>query len=277
MNTLGKAHSNRDLAELSRQARRLVIDAIHTVGTGHAGSSLSIIEVLTYLYFNHLNIDPANPDWPERDRLVFSKGHGCPALYAVLSLRGYFAPDLMRTLRRFGSPLQGHPHAGMLAGVDQSTGSLGQGISCGLGTAIGLRMARSTARVFCILGDGEMQEGQNWEAFMAAAHYRTGNLIAIVDSNRLQSDGRVAEIMALDDIADKMRAFGWSVSEIDGHDFDAIAKGVGAASGDRPHFVVANTIKGRGVSYMEDVMHWHHHPIADDEFADAMEQLGVPS
>jgi len=273
MNARAGAVRVEDLREQARQARRLVIDAIHERGTGHAGSSLSIIEVLTHLYFAHLDVDPADPERADRDRLVFSKGHGSPALYAVLALRGYFDRGLMRTLRSLGSGLQGHPHAGMLPGVDQSTGSLGQGISCALGMALGLRMRASKARVFCILGDGEMQEGQNWEAFMAAAHYGVGNLVAILDWNKLQSDGRLDEIMSLGDIAAKLRAFGWTVSTIDGHDFVDIARGLAEAAGDVPHFIVADTVKGRGVSFMEDVMHWHHHPISDDEFAQAMGEL----
>lgn len=262
-----------ELSTLARTARRLIIDAIHTVGTGHAGSSLSIIEVLTYLYFRHLLVDPAHPQDPERDRLVFSKGHGAPALYAVLSLRGYFDPALLRTLRTFGSMLQGHPYAGVLPGIDQSTGSLGQGISCALGAAIGLRMRGSPARVFCVLGDGELQEGQNWEAFMAGAHYRAGNLVAILDYNKLQSDGFVDEVLSLGDIASKLRAFGWSVAEVDGHDYADIARGLNAADRMVPHFVVAHTVKGRGVSFMENVLHWHHHPISDAERDHALRDL----
>lgn len=264
-----------DLKDLARTARRLVIDAIHEVGTGHPGSSLSVIEILTFLYHKHLSIDPTTPDAADRDRLVFSKGHGAPALYAILALRGYFDPSLLRTLRTLGSPLQGHPVAGVLPGIDQSTGSLGQGISCALGTAIGLRMRKSAARVFAILGDGELQEGQNWEAFMAAAHYRVGNLVAIMDYNRLQNDGTIDDVMSLGSITAKMEAFGWSVSEVDGHDFSEIADGLSAANGQIPHFVVAHTIKGRGVSYMENVLHWHHHPISATDRELAMIDLEV--
>lgn len=266
-----------ELRELARSARRLIIEAIHNAGTGHAGSSLSTVEMLTYLYHRHLRIDPVDPLSADRDRLVFSKGHGAPALYAVLALRGYFQPQLLSTLRAFGSPLQGHPFAGVLPGIDQSTGSLGQGISCALGMAIGLRMRKCPARVYAVLGDGELQEGQNWEAFMAAAHYRVGNLVAIVDYNRLQNDGTIEEVMSLGDIATKLTAFGWTVAEVDGHNFPDIARGLSAAAEGQPHFIVAHTVKGRGVSYMENVLQWHHHPISDADREIAMHELEGPA
>jgi transketolase len=265
-----------DGAKLAREAlavRRLILEAIHAVGTGHPGSSLSAVEILVYLYHAHLRIDPSRPDWPERDWMVFSKGHGAPALYAVLARRGYFPTEVLASLRRLGSPLQGHPCAGTALGVDVSTGSLGQGLSFALGLALGFRQDGRANRVVCVVGDGELQEGQNWEAMMAAAHYAADNLAVVVDCNGLQNDGPTQAILALGDIAEKARAFGWAAVSVDGHDFDQLHAAMSARVPGRPTLVVARTIKGKGVSFMEGVVHWHHHPIDADQFAQAMAEL----
>lgn len=262
------------LRELARRTRQSILEAIHTAGTGHAGSSLSIVDVLVYLYTSVLRIDPRRPDWTERDWVVFSKGHGAPALYATLAHAGFFDVSELGTLRALGSRLQGHPKAGTLPGVDVSTGSLGQGLSIAAGLALSFALRGRPNRVICILGDGEMQEGQNWEAMMAAASLGLTNLMAIVDRNRLQNDGPTESILALGDLAAKARAFGWYARTVDGHDFDALAEAFDAAMASRqPAFLVAETIKGKGVSFMEGVVHWHHHPLNDEDFARAMIDL----
>ena len=270
--------TNREKCELTERAkaiRGLVIEAIHTVGTGHAGSSLSMIEILTLLYFRHMRVRPDNPHWPERDYLVLSKGHGSPGLYATLAEAGFLPKKEMLTLRRLGTRLQGHPNANDLPGVDVCTGSLGQGISNAVGLGIGFKHLGKSNRVYCILGDGELQEGENWEAFMAASHFHLDNIVAVLDRNRLQGDGDTEVVMALGHISAKLSAFGWDVSEIDGHDFDALDSALIDAqrAKHRPSFIVANTIKGRGVSYMEGVMEWHHHPINEEQYAVAVAEI----
>ncbi len=264
------------LPEKARQIRASIISAIYLAGSGHAGSSLSIVDVLTYLYDEVLRYDPERPDWPGRDWLVFSKGHGAPALYATLAHAGFFDVSELPSLRALGSRLQGHPKAGLLPGVDVSTGSLGQGLSISVGLALSFRRRSWPNRVFTILGDGEMQEGQNWEAMMAAASFGLNNLIAIVDRNGLQNDGPTEDIIRLNDLAAKARAFDWHAETVDGHDFDAIAASINhALTAGRPVLIVANTVKGKGVSYMEGVVEWHHHPINDSEYAKAMAELGA--
>lgn len=263
------------LTEKARMVRLSILWSIHQAGTGHAGSSLSIVELLTYLYTHVLKYDPTVPEWDDRDWVVFSKGHGAPALYAVLAHSGFFDLGELSTLRGLGSRLQGHPKARLLPGVDVSTGSLGQGLSIATGLALSFRLRQRPNRVFCILGDGEMQEGQNWEAMMTAAMLGLGNLFAIVDRNGLQNDGPTEEIVALTDLGTKAQAFGWQVETCDGHDFDSIAGAFRRALiTDRPAFMIANTIKGKGVSFMEGVVHWHHHPISDDDFSRAVAELG---
>lgn len=268
----------RDLAPLARMAarvRRSVLRAIHAVGTGHAGSSLSAIDLLVLLYAEHLRVRPDEPGWEDRDRVVFSKGHGAPALYAVLAEVGYFPIDELGTLRQLGSRLHGHPVAGTAPGIDVSTGSLGQGLSIAVGLATGLDLRGSPARVFCVLGDGELQEGQNWEAIAYAAGRRLPNLIAIVDRNGLQNDGPTEAIHPLEEVARRWEAFGWTAFDVDGHDLaalDAALERAIAAPG--PAVVVARTVKGKGVSFMEGVVKWHHHPISDDELHAALQELG---
>lgn len=266
----------RGVLEAKAQSIRLsIVESIHAVGTGHAGSSLSMVEILTVLYFRHLKTRPHEPEWPGRDYFVLSKGHGAPGLYATLAEAGYLAKEELLTLRRLGSRLQGHPNAKRLRGIDVSTGSLGQGISNAVGLALGLRHQKLCNRVYCLLGDGELQEGQNWEGFMAAAHYKLSNLTAIIDRNQLQGDGSTEDVMALGDLNAKCRAFGWVVREVNGHDFDALDHALVSPPTNAPLMILANTIKGRGVSYMEGVTEWHHHPINDEQLQVAIADIGA--
>jgi transketolase len=263
------------LAGIARDIRRDVIRAIHAVQTGHAGTSLSMIEILTMLYFRHARVDPARPSWPDRDYVILSKGHGAPGYYGALAHAGFLDREELLTLRQHGSRLQGHPSAKHLPGVDASTGSLGQGLSIGVGLALGSRLAGRPNRVFCILGDGELQEGQSWEAVMAGAALRLDNLVAIVDRNGLQNDGDTERVMPLGDVEAKWRAFGWRVWSVDGHDLSALDGAFRGAlrRGERPAAIIANTVKGKGVSYMENVVKWHHHPINEAEYRQAVLDL----
>lgn len=258
----------------ARSVRELTLRAIHHAQTGHAGSSLSMVELLTYLYFHHLRIRPEEPRWPDRDRVVLSKGHGAPSYYATLALRGYLPVAELSTLRRLGSRLQGHPHAGLLDAVDVSTGSLGQGLSIAAGLALGLRHQGRASRVVCVLGDGELQEGQNWEAAMTASAFGLDNLVAVVDRNGLQNDGPTERIVPLGDLAQKWKAFGFRTLTVDGHEFRQLHAAFTEPGDGRPTAVVANTVKGRGVSFMEGVTEWHHHPINDDELVRALADTG---
>lgn len=254
--------------------RKNLLMAIHAVGTGHAGSSLSLIEILVVLYFQYLKIDPKKPNWEERDWFILSKGHGSPALYATLAAAGYFSEKRLRHLRKFGSGLHGHPVAGALPGIDVSTGSLGQGLSIAVGLALGFRQQGRSNRVVCVLGDGELQEGQNWEAANAASQFGLTNLCCIVDRNGLQNDGETEAIMQLGDLCSRFKSFGWQTIEIDGHDFNAIDKSLRLAQQSLvPCIIVANTIKGRGISFMEGVVKWHHHPISDEQLSLCLSEL----
>ncbi len=248
-----------DLKKTAAQLRISIIRMIEAAGSGHPGGSLSIIDILLYLYTQVLRHDAKKPAWPDRDRLILSKGHACPALYAVMAHCGYFPESELMTLRKLGSPLQGHPDRLRLPGIEASTGSLGQGLSIAVGMALAGQMDKKDYRVYAILGDGECEEGQVWEALMAAPKFKTANLTVIIDSNNGQIDGHVNEIMSLDPLADKLASFGWDVKAIDGHDFAAIA---GAFPADRtavgkPRAVIAHTIKGKGVSFMENQIGWH--------------------
>jgi transketolase len=264
-----------ELVRAARAIRRSLLEMIHAVQTGHLGSSLSMIEILAYLYLHWLRIDSRRPRDPARDRFVLSKGHGAPGLYATLAHAGFFAHAELATLRQLGSRLHGHPVAGELPGIEQSTGSLGQGLSVSAGLALGLRLQQQPCRVVCLVGDGEMQEGQNWEAIAAASAFRLSNLCCIVDRNQLQNDGPTEHIMPLGDLVGRFAAFGWRAVRIDGHDFDALDAALGEAAGaDRPLAIVAETVKGKGVSFMEGQVQWHHHPIDDDQLAQALAELG---
>lgn len=265
----------RSLQVRARSIRERVLRSIHHAQTGHAGPSLSMVELLTIVYFKYLRHDPRSPRDPDRDYFILSKGHGAPGLYATLAEAGIVDPDELRTLRRLGSRLQGHPSAHTLPGVDLCTGSLGQGLSLALGLALGWRARGRANRVYCILGDGELQEGQNWEAAMAAAAYGASAITVLVDRNRLQGDGDTEEVLALGDLAAKWRAFGWETFEVDGHDLEQIDQAIATGQGQdaRPVAVVAHTVKGKGVSYMENVTHWHHHPINDGELEIALREV----
>jgi transketolase len=252
-------------------------------GSGHPGGSLSVIDILTTIYFGRLRHDPKRPDWPERDRVVLSKGHAVPALYSVLAKAGYFPEGQLITLRKLGSPLQGHPDRTALPGIEAATGSLGQGLSISLGLALGLKLSGSPARVYCVLGDGEIQEGQVWEAAMSAPKlghpgHPLDNLVVILDYNKIQLDNFVAKILDLEPVLAKWQSFGWPVLEIDGHDVAQIAKALDQAEATRgvPTFVVAHTVKGKGVSFMENDPEWHGKaPKPAEAIAGIREVLGI--
>ncbi len=264
--------------QLERNANTIrmdIIEEVHSAKSGHPGGSLSIADMMTYLYFVELNIDPKNPKWPERDRLVLSKGHTCPALYSALARRGYFDPAILPTFRHIGSILQGHPDMKHIPGVDMSSGSLGQGISAACGMAVAAKKTGASYRVFAVLGDGELEEGQVWEAFMFAAHYKLDNLCVIVDCNGLQIDGTVEEVMNSAPLVPKAAAFGFHVLEMDGHDFDAIEAAFNDAftTQDKPTMIIAHTVKGKGVSFMENQVGWHGTAPNDAQYEIAMKEL----
>ena len=264
------------LGKTACKVRMGVLTATHGAKAGHP-RSLSAADVFTYLYFRELNIDPQNPKRKDRDRFVLSKGHTAPGLYAALAYRGFFPVDDLPTLRHIDSYLQGHPNMDAVPGVDMSTGSLGQGVSCAAGMALGLKHQGSAARVYTLLGDGEMQEGQVWEALMFAAHYRLDNMCVIIDHNGLQIDGTNEKVMGLGSIPDKLRAFGLNVFQIDGHDFQAMEKAFDAARQikGKPSAIVLETTKGKGVSYMEGQVGWHGKAPNDEEYARGMAELSA--
>ena len=257
------------------KVRMNAIRGVHAAKAGHPGGSLSAADMFTYLYFKEMNIDPANPKWEDRDRFVLSKGHTAPGLYATLALRGFFPVEDMDSLRQIGSHLQGHPNMNETPGVDMSTGSLGQGISAAAGMALGAKYQKKDCRVYTLLGDGEIQEGQVWEACMFASHYNLDNLCVIVDNNGLQIDGKVADVMSPYPIPEKLAAFGFEVMEIDGHDFDQIEAAFekAKATKGKPFGIVMKTIKGKDVSFMENNAGWHGKAPNDDEYAQAMSEL----
>ncbi|WP_177224003.1 transketolase [Neomoorella thermoacetica] len=259
----------------ARRIRRDIVRMVGAAGSGHPGGSLSAVEIMTALYFKVMRLDPERPDWPERDRFVLSKGHAAPVLYAALAERGFFAVDKLDTLRRLGSPLQGHPDRKSLPGVEVSTGSLGHGLAVANGMALAGRLDGRDYRVYVLLGDGELEEGMVWEGAMAAAHYRLDNLTAIVDHNHLQIDGRVEEVMSPEPVADKFRAFGWEVMTIDGHDFGQILDALERAREvkGKPTVIIAETIKGKGVSFMENQAGWHGKAPKPEEVEKALAEL----
>ena len=249
-----------DLKSLTKQMRVDIIRMIEAAGNGHPGGSLSIIDIIAVLYWKFLKHDPKQPAWEGRDRFILSKGHACPALYSVMAHRGYFPVADLMSLRKLGSPLQGHPDRLRLPGIEFSTGSLGQGLSVGVGMACAAKMDKKDWKTVVVLGDGEMQEGQCWEAFMSAPKFKLDNLIAIVDFNNGQIDGPVNEVMNLEPLADKLKTFNWEVQAIDGHDLAAVEKALAkawAANDGKPQCIVAKTIKGKGVSFMENNIAWH--------------------
>ncbi len=265
----------RALEIMATKVRMGVIEGTHAAKSGHPGGSLSMTDMLTYLYFKELNIDPEDPKWEDRDRFVLSKGHCAPALYSVLAQRGYFPVEALKTLRHTGSFLQGHPSIKDTPGVDMSTGSLGQGISAACGMALGLRFQGKNARVYTILGDGEIEEGEVWEALMFAAHYKLDNLCVIIDNNNLQIDGSIDKVMSPYPIDQKLEAFGLAVEVIDGHDLNAIETALNNAKHvkGRPYAILMKTTKGKGVSFMENQVGWHGKAPNDEQYATAMEEL----
>lgn len=267
-----------DIDAIRTMARRMrldIVDMISKAGSGHPGGSLSSADIVAALYFGVMNHDPQRPQWPERDRFVLSKGHAAPLLYSALANAGYFGRDHLNTLRQLGSILQGHPDSKKVPGVEVSTGSLGQGLSIANGIALGLRAAGSASTVYCLMGDGELQEGQVWEAAMSAAHYKIDNLVAIVDHNGLQIDGACADVMDVGDIGAKFEAFGWVVTGVDGHDIPALVEALARAKSVRgaPAILVCRTVKGKGVSFMENDADWHGKAPDEEQTACAVTEL----
>ncbi len=257
------------------KVRMGIIEGVYNAKSGHPGGSLSIADVLTYLYFAKMNIYPNNPKLPERDRLVLSKGHTAPALYSVLAHRGFFSLDELKGLRHIGSMLQGHPDMKHIPGVDMTTGSLGQGISAACGMALSAKLTGDTYKVYAILGDGELEEGQVWEASMFAAHRKLDNLTAIIDNNGLQIDGKISDVCSPYPITDKFAAFGWHVIEMDAHDFDSIEKAFNEAETvvNQPVAIVMTSVKGKGVSFMENQVSWHGTAPNAEQYEAAMTEL----
>ena len=264
-----------ELKKMAATIRTDIIEMICTAQAGHPGGSLSATDIVAALYFRVMNIDPQKPDWPERDRFILSKGHACPVWYSALAERGYFALEHLRTLRCIDSILQGHPDMRKTPGIDMSAGSLGHGLSVGLGMALAARVQKRDYHVWVVLGDGEIQEGSVWEAAMASAGFGVDNLTAIVDRNRIQNDDFVDRVMPIDPLGDKWAAFGWKVTEVDGHCMSELVpvlertrEGCGS-----PQVVIANTIKGKGVSYMENEPAWHGRAPDDDETTQAVQEI----
>ncbi len=267
-----------DYKELKKKAlsvRMGIIEGVHSAQSGHPGGSLSCVEILTYLYFAHMNIDPSDPEKPDRDRFVLSKGHAAPALYATLAERGYFPKEELAGLRHIGSMLQGHPDKKKIPGVDMTTGSLGQGISAAAGMALSSKHFGGGYRVYAIVGDGECEEGEVWEAAMFAAAKKLDNLTVFVDWNNLQIDGSVEEVNSPLPLDEKFAAFGWNVAVIDGHDYSAIAAALKSAEEHTgaPTAIIAKTVKGKGVSYMENSVSWHGNAPDDEQYRLAMDEL----
>jgi len=265
-----------ELKEIAREVRKDIIKMLTASGSGHPGGSLSAVEILTTLYFKEMKVNIEDPKDPERDRFVLSKGHAAPVLYSVLAEKGYFNKEELNGLRKLGSILQGHPNMNYVPGVDMSTGSLGQGISAAVGMAIAGKLDKKDYRVFTLLGDGELQEGQVWEATMAAAQFKLDNLTAFVDFNGLQIDGRTQDVMSPEPIDEKFKAFGWHVISIDGHDFEAIINAIEEAKNTKGHptMIVAKTIKGKGVSFMEDEASWHGSAPNKEQCEQALIEIG---
>ncbi len=270
------AAMKKNLQKIACKVRMGVIEGTYNAKSGHPGGSLSISDLVTYLYFNKMNIDPNAPEMADRDRLVLSKGHTAPALYSVLAQKGYFSADELKTLRHIGALLQGHPciHT---PGVDMSSGSLGQGISAACGMALAGKLDGKSYKVYAILGDGEIEEGQVWEAAMFAAHYKLDNLVAIVDNNGLQIDGKITEVCSPEPITDKFAAFGWHVITMDGHDFDDIDRAFAEAEkiSGKPVAIIQKSVKGKGVSFMENQVGWHGTAPNKEQYEQAMAELSA--
>jgi transketolase len=268
--------SIKNLISISQKIRIIIVDMLYKIGPdykGHPGPALSIVEIIVCLYFKTLNIDPKKPKWSCRDRFILSKGHACPALYAALSLRGFFNKKHLYSLRHIGSLLQGHPDMRKTPGVDVTTGSLGHGLSIGVGVALSAKMDSLSYKTYVLLGDGEMQEGLVWEAAMAAGHYKLDNLVAIIDRNRWQSCGSVKSTINIEPLSDKLTSFNWKVLEINGHNIKEILTSLSTAHNGKPLAIIANTIKGKGVSFMEEDNSWHQRPITKEEYIKAISEL----
>ena len=265
-----------ELIQISKQIRTDIVEMLTEAGSGHPGGSLSAADVMTTLFFNELNIDPQNPKDENRDRFVLSKGHAAPVLYSVLARRGFFNPEELKTLRKFGSKLQGHPNMNDVPGIDMSTGSLGQGVSAAVGMALAGKLDNKDYRVDSVLGDGELEEGQVWEAAMSAAHYKLNNLTIFIDFNGLQIDGNITEVMNPSPIDKKFEAFGWNVLVIDGHNYDEILDAIEKAKECKlkPTAIVCKTIKGKGVSFMENEASWHGAAPSLEQCEIAVKELG---
>jgi transketolase len=267
-----------DIEELKKIAKKIRVNILHMLtksGSGHTGGSLSAADVAVAIYFSKMKFDPKNPAWEERDRFIMSKGHAAPLIYSIMAEAGYFPMETIDTLRKIESPLQGHPCCQKLPGIEVSTGSLGQGLSVANGMALGLRLDGNPARVFCIMGDGEIQEGQIWEAAMTASHYKIDNLCAVVDYNGLQIDGPVEKVMNINPVHDKWEAFGWHVIDIDGHDMASIVRALDEAenTNGRPSIIIANTTKGKGSSIFEGKVEFHGVTPTQDEFDMAVKEI----
>ena len=267
-----------DLQKEARNIREMTIEMLHAIGTeykGHPGPALSITDIITTLYFKVMRIDPKKPKWEDRDRFILSKGHACPALYAVLAEKGYFDKKHLSTFRHAGSILQGHPDMKRTPGIDMTAGSLGHGLGAGIGMALAARIDGRSYQTFVLIGDGEMQEGLIWESIMSAGHYGLGNLTLIIDRNRWQSCSAVDCTIDIEPLAEKLTSFGWQVEEVDGHDFSKLTEALSVREGSKPKVLIANTVKGKGVSFMEENNSWHQRPVTDDEYKKAMAELKV--
>jgi len=269
-----KAKTIIDLQKKAIDIRRDILNMLAQAGSGHTGGSLSLVEILLTLYYNYLNIDPKNPDKKDRDKFILSKGHGCPALYAVLADQGFFPREELWTLRKLGSRLQGHPQRG-LPGVEISSGSLGQGLSISVGLALANRMDDISSKVYCLMGDGETNEGQVWEAAMTAAHYNLDNVCGIIDYNKLQIDGACCEVKDMGQYKSKWESFGWQTFEVDGHDLEQLDKVFEEIKKVKsvPQMIVAHTVKGRGISFIENKVEWHGVAPKGDELEKALSEL----
>ena len=264
-----------DLKQKAKEIRKDIIEEVYSANSGHPGGSLSIADIMAVLYFNELNIDEKNPRWEERDRLVLSKGHCSPALYAALAERGFFEKEKLKTFRKIDSSLQGHPDLNKVPGVDMTSGSLGQGLSVANGMAIAGKIDKKSYRVYAIVGDGEIEEGQIWEAAMTANKYKLDNLCVIVDNNNLQIDGTIEEVMSSYPIDKKFESFGFNVINIDGHDYEQILKAFETAKNtkEKPTCIIAKTIKGKGVSFMENKSEWHGKAPSEEQYNQAINEL----
>ncbi|MCY6371279.1 transketolase [Clostridium ganghwense] len=265
-----------NLKEIAKQVRKDIVTMLTESGSGHPGGSLSAVEILTTLYFKEMNINSEEPQNPDRDRFVLSKGHAAPVLYSTLAQKGFFDKDELLKLRKMGSMLQGHPNMNYVPGIDMSTGSLGQGISTAVGMAIAGKLDKKDYRVYALLGDGELQEGQVWEAAMSAAHYKLDNLTAFLDNNGLQIDGNVEDVLNPGPVDEKFKAFGWHVINVDGHDFEALINAIAEAKAikEKPTMIVCKTVKGKGVSFMENEAGWHGSTPSREQCDQALKEIG---